>query len=97
MTRVGCGSVFTWSGCTNELPAPHGKSLLALSLKVRPYGSARAIHLPHAAFTDRGGDGVGTEGGAGLQKHPNFSRAYCTGVAPAGAPAWVTATAVVDW
>ncbi len=28
---------------------------------------------------------------------PHVSRAYCMGVAPAGAPDWVTATTVGDW
>ncbi len=53
--------------------------------------------LAHAAFAELGDDLVEAEGGAGLQRHPNFSRAYWMGVAPAGAPVWVTATALVDW
>ncbi len=28
-----------------------------------------AIHLPHAAFADLGGDGVGAEAGADLERH----------------------------
>ena len=34
-----------------------------IAVELRISGS---IHLPHAAFADLGGDGIGAEGGAGL-------------------------------
>ena len=45
-------------------------------------GVPRSIHLTHAAFADLGGDGIGTEGGAGLQRHQSVcyaQKSYFTG------------------